>query len=186
MGLVALLPVGSSLTRDWTHVPWVGRQILDHYTTRKPWDMFLILLAIWSPSWRLLCTHACSASLSNSFWWLVFLHLCHSLRPVPVFFPFSTPFPELSLFVCVQATTDVLRSSYSWMTSRREPSSSISTNFESGSVSFRALGAANCTYFYDGWGASPQRLWHRKRALDWRPGDLCPSSASVTNWLAVT
>ena len=25
----------SSLTRDWTHVPWIGRQILNHWTTRE-------------------------------------------------------------------------------------------------------------------------------------------------------
>ena len=34
-GLVALRRVGSSWTRDWTHVPCISRQILIHCTTRK-------------------------------------------------------------------------------------------------------------------------------------------------------
>ena len=34
-GLVALQHVGSSQTRNLTHVPCVGRQILRHWTTRK-------------------------------------------------------------------------------------------------------------------------------------------------------
>lgn len=35
MGLVALGHVGSSQTRDWTHVPCISRQILFHGATRK-------------------------------------------------------------------------------------------------------------------------------------------------------
>ena len=31
----------SSQTRDWTHVPCIGRQILNHWTTRKSLDTFL-------------------------------------------------------------------------------------------------------------------------------------------------
>ena len=34
MGLVALQHVGSSQTRDQTHVPCIGRLILNHWTTR--------------------------------------------------------------------------------------------------------------------------------------------------------
>ena len=34
MGLVALQHVGSSRTRDQTHVPCVGGRILNHWTTR--------------------------------------------------------------------------------------------------------------------------------------------------------
>ena len=35
MGLVAPWHVGSSQTRDHTHVPCIGRQILNHWTTRE-------------------------------------------------------------------------------------------------------------------------------------------------------
>ena len=35
MGSVALQHVGSSQTRNQTHVPCTGRQILNHWTTRK-------------------------------------------------------------------------------------------------------------------------------------------------------
>ena len=35
MGLVIPWPVGSSPTRDWTHVPCIGRQIFIHWTTRE-------------------------------------------------------------------------------------------------------------------------------------------------------
>ena len=35
VGLVALLRVKSSQTRDWTCVPWISRRILYHWTTRE-------------------------------------------------------------------------------------------------------------------------------------------------------
>ena len=35
MGLVVPRHVGSSRTRDWTHVPCIGRRILNHCTTRE-------------------------------------------------------------------------------------------------------------------------------------------------------
>ena len=35
MGLVASRHMGSSRTRDWTHVPCTGRQILNHCATRE-------------------------------------------------------------------------------------------------------------------------------------------------------
>ena len=35
MGLVALWHVGSSWIRGWTHVPCIGRQILNHCSTRE-------------------------------------------------------------------------------------------------------------------------------------------------------
>ena len=35
VGLVALWRVGSSWTRDWSHVPCTGRWILNHWTTRE-------------------------------------------------------------------------------------------------------------------------------------------------------
>ena len=41
MGLVAPWPVESSWTRKQTPVPHIGRQILNHWTTRKTPDMFL-------------------------------------------------------------------------------------------------------------------------------------------------
>ena len=34
-GLAALKHVGSSQTRDWTHVPCIARRILNHWTTRE-------------------------------------------------------------------------------------------------------------------------------------------------------
>ena len=36
-GLVAQQHVGSSQTRDQTHVPYTGRQILNHWTTLEVW-----------------------------------------------------------------------------------------------------------------------------------------------------
>ena len=43
-GLVALRYVEFSRTRDWTHVSWIGRQILIHCTTRKVLRSFFFLL----------------------------------------------------------------------------------------------------------------------------------------------
>ena len=40
-GLVALRHVGSSWTRARTHVPWIGRQILNHCATREVLFIFL-------------------------------------------------------------------------------------------------------------------------------------------------
>ena len=42
MGSVALWHVGSSPSPNWTCVPCIGRQILNHWTTRKPSNLFLI------------------------------------------------------------------------------------------------------------------------------------------------
>ena len=42
MGFVAPQHVGSSRTRDWTRVPWIGRQILNHCATREVWYISLI------------------------------------------------------------------------------------------------------------------------------------------------
>ena len=44
-GLVALQHVGSSQTRARTHVPYIGRQILNHCTTREAQDSLLFLAA---------------------------------------------------------------------------------------------------------------------------------------------
>ena len=41
MGLVALWHVGSSQTRDQTRVPYIGRWILIHCTTREVQQLFL-------------------------------------------------------------------------------------------------------------------------------------------------
>ena len=35
MGLVATRHVGSSRSRNWTCVPWIGRRLLNHWTTRE-------------------------------------------------------------------------------------------------------------------------------------------------------
>ena len=44
MGLVAPWRVGSSQTRDRTHVPCIGRQILNHWTTGEgPGIMFSLV-----------------------------------------------------------------------------------------------------------------------------------------------
>ena len=66
-GLVALQLVGSSQTRNRTHVPCIGRQILKHCTTREVPDLFfffndfLKLKYIWDfpggPVVRTLCFH---------------------------------------------------------------------------------------------------------------------------------
>ena len=55
MGLVALWHVGSSQIRDWTHVPCIGRWILNHWTTRE--------VSIHSPGLNLCpCLHSVSWS----------------------------------------------------------------------------------------------------------------------------
>ena len=41
MSQVAPWHVVSSWTRDWTHVPWIGRQIHNHQTTREVQAVFL-------------------------------------------------------------------------------------------------------------------------------------------------
>ena len=46
MGLVALWHVESSWTRDWTHVPCIGRRILNHCTTRETLFLFLLLVLL--------------------------------------------------------------------------------------------------------------------------------------------
>ena len=38
----------SSLTRDWTHVPCIARQILNHWTTREVPRVFFCLSNLWS------------------------------------------------------------------------------------------------------------------------------------------
>ena len=40
VGLVTLRHVGSSLSRDQTHVPCIGRWILNHWTTKETRDRF--------------------------------------------------------------------------------------------------------------------------------------------------
>ena len=46
MGLVAPQNVGSSLTRDQTHVPCIGRQTLNHWTTRGVLYFWLISVTV--------------------------------------------------------------------------------------------------------------------------------------------
>ena len=46
MGLVAPRHVGSSQTRAWTHVPCIGRQILNHCATREALFPFFCLIAL--------------------------------------------------------------------------------------------------------------------------------------------
>ena len=42
-GLSCPMACGIFQTRGWTHVPWIGRQILNHCTTREVWrKQFLI------------------------------------------------------------------------------------------------------------------------------------------------
>ena len=61
MGLVDLQHVGSSCTRDWTHVPWIGRQILYHWTTREV------------PCWLFKCTIC--GDLFLLFWLVTFVFI---------------------------------------------------------------------------------------------------------------
>ena len=42
-GLVASWHVGSSHIRDWTHVPCIARQILNHWTT---WEVLFLFLSV--------------------------------------------------------------------------------------------------------------------------------------------
>ena len=39
IGLVTLQHLGSSWTRDWTHVPCIDRQILNQWTTGEVWGI---------------------------------------------------------------------------------------------------------------------------------------------------
>ena len=47
MGLVVLWCVGSSWTRDRIHVPRIGRQILNHCTTREVPIHLLLYILLW-------------------------------------------------------------------------------------------------------------------------------------------
>ena len=77
--LVALQHVGSSRTRDRTHVPCTGRQILNHWATREvPAPSFNI--KPWAQTfgfWGALCLYQLSQSLPSS----IFLGLFHSSPP---------------------------------------------------------------------------------------------------------
>ena len=53
IGLVALKPVGSSWSRDWTHVPCFGRQILNHWNTSKCFILVLYLCKSFRFPWWL-------------------------------------------------------------------------------------------------------------------------------------
>ena len=55
MGLIALAHVESSHTRDWTHVPWIGRQILNHCTTREVLRVSVLGLPSYQVPFPLLC-----------------------------------------------------------------------------------------------------------------------------------
>ena len=85
-GLVALRHVGSSQTRARTHVPCIGRQILNHCATREapfaflgPWILCSCSLSFFYCVLWLFLTHLWRAS-----------HLClpspHSLSSFPVLF----------------------------------------------------------------------------------------------------
>ena len=46
-GLVALWHVGLSLTRDWTHVPWIDRWKIYHWNTREAPKLLRWFLVNW-------------------------------------------------------------------------------------------------------------------------------------------
>ena len=51
MGLVAPWHVESSQTRDRTHVPCIGRQILNHWTSREAWESPFYGWRNWGLNW---------------------------------------------------------------------------------------------------------------------------------------
>ena len=60
MGLVVLWCGGSSLTRDWTRVPCIGRYILNHWTTRGV-PRILNQCQLSSVKWYLIMVKVCSS-----------------------------------------------------------------------------------------------------------------------------
>ena len=79
MGWATSRHVGSSRTRDRTHVPCTGRQILNHWATREvPAPSFNI--KPWAQTfgfWGALCLYQLSQSLPSS----IFLGLFHASPP---------------------------------------------------------------------------------------------------------
>ena len=51
--LVATQHEGSSRTRNWTHVPCIGRQILNHWITREALPQTVKCQALRSPAWTI-------------------------------------------------------------------------------------------------------------------------------------
>ena len=70
-GLVALWHVGSSQTRDWMHVPCIGRQIPNHCTTREvPWMIILLRISyMWWITSLLLLSRLCLYLWLSTIWY---------------------------------------------------------------------------------------------------------------------
>ena len=56
MGLSVPWNVGSSWTRDQTHVPCIGKQILYYWATREVWKLFSIVKC---QTWKVNCLREC-------------------------------------------------------------------------------------------------------------------------------
>ena len=69
-GLVALRHVGSSPTRDWTHVPCIGRWTLNQWTTR---EVIWMVLYTFYPSWLFSYSikHSLEICLESSIVWFI-------------------------------------------------------------------------------------------------------------------
>ena len=82
-GLVALQHVESSWTRDWTHFPCAGRQVLNHWTTREVLLCLIFKLVCFSCFWVVWVLYI---------FWILIPYQVHCLR---IFF---SPSEECLLF----------------------------------------------------------------------------------------
>ena len=70
MGLVPSLHVGSSQTRDQTHVSCIGWRILHHWATREALPSFLILFFNWRKTALQCCVGFCCTTQA------IIIHIC--------------------------------------------------------------------------------------------------------------
>ena len=107
-GLVALQHVETSWTRDWTHVPCIGRRILIHFTTREVLSHYFFSpsLLLWLHSihcFSLWCTyfHCFLRSFHSLFVSLIgYFQLIFLLTFWFLFSPF--PWSSLMLNLCIE------------------------------------------------------------------------------------
>ena len=68
--LVALCHVGSSQARDWTHVPCIGRWILNHWTAKEVPIHFLFWFCLMRDNLKI-TLHSQRWAMHTSFFWLL-------------------------------------------------------------------------------------------------------------------